>query len=64
MTEPAKTPMRRPRSPRKLCKKCGSKRAIFLFRGRARRDDHHDLCPRCFRSELDRHQAALEASAA
>ena len=56
--------MRRSRSSHKLCKKCGSKRAIFLFRGRARRDDHHDLCPRCFRSELDRHQAALEASAA
>ena len=56
--------MRKPKDRRKLCRRCGKKRAVFLYRGRARRDDHHDLCPRCFRADLDRHRAALEASAA
>jgi hypothetical protein len=33
-----------------LCRRCGTARARFVYRGRfkARRD--HDLCPRCFRT--------------
>ena len=53
-----------PKNYRKLCKRCGKKRAVFIYRGRARRDDHHELCPRCFRAELDHHRAALLATAA
>ena len=38
----------------KLCRECGDKRALFVFRGRAKRDNHHDLCPRCFRASMNR----------
>jgi hypothetical protein len=56
--------MSKPKNSRKLCRRCGNKRAVFVYRGRARHDDHHDLCPRCFRAELDRLRATLVASAA
>ncbi len=46
--------MRRKAKDKKLCKACGRHRAVFLFRGRVRADRDHDLCPRCYRSQLDR----------
>jgi hypothetical protein len=37
----------------------GCRRAVFRFRGRWRARRDHDLCPRCFRSVMDRLRAHL-----
>lgn len=38
----------------KLCIQCRQHRALFRFRGRVRFRRDHDLCPRCWRSAMDR----------
>src|SRR5689334_669051 len=44
---------------RKLCLGCRQHRAIFEFRGRVRFDRDHNLCPRCYRSAIDRLWASI-----
>ena len=50
--------MRRKKEDRKLCKHCGQKRAVFHYRGRVKADADHDLCPRCYRAQLNSFYAA------
>jgi hypothetical protein len=35
---------------KKLCLECGTHRALFRFRNKAKRDKNHTLCFRCFHS--------------
>ena len=49
--------VRKTKGNQKLCLSCGKNRAFFIFRGKAKRDNHHDLCPRCYRSLRDRNYA-------
>ena len=44
-----------------LCKCCGERKALFRYRGKVKRDDHHDLCFRCFRAQFNR-MRVLETS--
>jgi len=37
-----------------MCAMCGNRKAVFLYRGRVKSDREHDLCPRCYRSEMDK----------
>lgn len=43
----------------KLCVWCHQHRAVFHYRGRCRGDHQHDLCPRCYRSAMDRLAAMI-----
>ena len=45
------------RTERHLCRGCGTRRAVFHFRGRWRACPQHDLCPRCFQSTQDQLRA-------
>ncbi len=51
--------MERREPARKACRRCGVHPAVFLRKGEVRRDREHVLCPRCWRSELDRNLARL-----
>ena len=47
---------RRGHSPHQ-CAACRSHRALFKYRGEVRADRDHNLCFRCYRSELNRQRA-------
>jgi hypothetical protein len=44
---------------RKLCERCGERKARFRYHGVVRADSDHTLCFECFRSERDRRRAHL-----
>jgi hypothetical protein len=48
---------RHARASRHDCAGCGSRRALFQYRGAVRADRDHNLCFECYRSELDRQRA-------
>ena len=50
-------PHRQTERPRHLCRGCGTRRAVFVFRGRWRACRQHDLCPRCWQSVEDQLRA-------
>jgi hypothetical protein len=42
---------------RKLCVECSDRPALFLIRGRVKRDAKHTLCFRCYNSLCDESRA-------
>lgn len=36
-----------------LCSVCGQRPAGFRYKGKYKRDKHHDICQQCYRSQIN-----------